>query len=75
MGMLSSQSDVASPASPVLLIRQPEELETVSNTPTLFVRPRGWCQQRLPASFESQLLEMAMPFTDPLMLVPACLGA
>ena len=51
MGMLSSQSDVALPASPVLLIRQPEELETVSNTPTLFVRPRGWFQQVIACQF------------------------
>ena len=42
MCMLSSQSDVASPASPALLISQPR---TVSVILTLFIRPRSWCQQ------------------------------
>ena len=45
MCMLSLQSDVASPASPVLLIRQPEELGTISDTPTMFTRPRARSQE------------------------------
>ena len=45
MCMLSMQSDVDSPASPVMLVRQPEELGTVSSTPTLFIRSRSRCQQ------------------------------
>eukprot|EP00891_Asterochloris_glomerata_P009724 jgi/Astpho2/9724/fgenesh1_pg.00149_%23_15_t len=40
-------SDVAFPPSPVLLIRQPEELGTVSITPALISRPRSRWQKTL----------------------------
>ena len=76
MCMLSSQSDVAFPPSPVLLIRQPEELGTVSITPALISRPRSrWqkvsaCQSEVAAAQRG-----SVPFTDSAMPLPACLGA
>ena len=70
MCMLCLQSSLASPASPV---RQPEELETVSDTSTLFIRPRGRsqqvtaCQSEVIAAFKGSTLRR-------LCIVSACMS-